>query len=142
MKVGMYGTAALFVLIAGIGIISVADEGSYKPATATVSTIDRICDFTETRTYADGHKEAKDITDLCNSTDEWDKVRDEIRNKQRRKISGKETVHLTYTAPQDGTFRTADLQFTGNDDEFYELVAGSQVNILVRDQDPSKVRKL
>ena len=118
MKMGMYGTAALFVLIAAMGVMSVADAGTYKSATATVSTIDRTCDFMETRTYADGHKEARDITDLCNSTDEWNKVRDEIRNKQRRKISGEETVHLTYTAPQDGSFHTADLHFTGNDDEF------------------------
>jgi hypothetical protein len=35
----------------------------------------------------------------------------------------------------------ADLHFTGRDDEFYELQAGSQFDILVNNEDPSKIRK-
>jgi hypothetical protein len=141
MNLGLYGTAGVLVLFAGVGVMSVADAGSYKPAIATVSTIDRVCDFVETKTYGDGRKEAHGLTDSCNSTDEWNKIRDQIRNKQRTKISGKETVHIAYTAPKGGSFQTADLHFTGNDDEFYELVAGSQLKILVNDEDPSKIKR-
>jgi hypothetical protein len=142
MSLGLYGTAAVMVLVAGVGIMSVADAGTYKPAIATVSTIDRSCDFVETTTYGDGRKEAHGLTDSCNSTDEWEKVRTAIRDKRRAKISGKETVHLTYTAPQDGSFQTVDLHFTGNDDEFYELVAGSQIKVMVSDKDPSKIHTI
>lgn len=141
MGKSLYGTAAFFVLIAGIGVVSVSNAGHYKPAMATVSTIDRTCDFIETRTDPTGQKSSSELTDSCNSTDEWDKARDDVKAGRRKKISGSETVHFSYAAPQDGSYRTAELKFDGGDDEFYDLVAGSQFKILVDDQDPSKIRK-
>jgi hypothetical protein len=144
MRYSLYGTAAAMVLVAGIGVVSVAGAGANsKPAVATVTTIDRTCDFIETTYDPETNKamSARGLTDACNSTDEWEKTRDAIRAGQRKKISGSETVHLSYTAPQDGSFHTAELHFTGRDDEFYELQAGDEVKILVSDKDPSKVRK-
>lgn len=137
----IYGMAGAILIFMGLAAYSAADRAmNYKPAKGTVSTIDRTCDFVETTTSGDGHRSSRDTTDTCNSTDEWDKVRDAIREKRRKKISGNETVHISYTAPQDQSYRTAELHFTGNDDEFYELQAGSEVNILVSNSDPNKIR--
>jgi len=130
------------VFVAGVGVYSVADRGmNYQAATASVSSIDRTCNFIETRTEASGRKTATGLTDSCDSTNEWDETREAVREGRRKKISGNATVHLTYVAPQDGSARTAQLEFTGSDDEFYELSAGSQVQVLVSNSDPSKIRK-
>ena len=87
-----------------------------------------------------GIADVRGLSDSCSTTDEWDQQRDTIR-KTGKRFSGEATVHLSYTAPQDGGYRTADLHFTGQDDEFYDLQAGSEINILVSDSDPSKIRK-
>src|SRR3954471_14571950 len=141
MSASTYGSAAAMVLVAGIGIFAVAGGSNAKPAMATVTTNDRTCDFVETTMYGDGHKKVEGVTDSCNSTDEWDKTRDAIREHRRKKISGKATVHVSYTAPQDGSFHSGELQLTGSDDLFYEVQAGSEVKILVSDKDPNKIRK-
>ena len=140
----LYGMAAAMVFVLGLAAYSAMDRVSnYKPAKASVTTIDRTCDFVETTydTATNKAVSARGMTDSCNSTDEWDKVRDQVRENKHKKIAGSETVHLSYTAPQDGSFRTAELNFSGSDDEFYELQAGSEVNILVSNSDPSKIRK-
>lgn len=129
------------VLIAAPALALSACQPNSKPTMATIATIDRTCDFIETTTSPDGVKSARGTTDSCNSTDEWDKVRDQIRDHRHKKIAGKATLHLTYTAPQDGSYRTADLKFDGSDDEFYSLQAGDQVQILVSDKDPNVIRK-
>jgi hypothetical protein len=137
----LYGMAAGMVLVLGLAAYSTADRAmNYKAAKASVSYIDRTCDFIETTSEA-GVKTSHATTDSCNSTDEWDRVRDAIREKRRKKISGSETVHLTYTAPQDGSYRTAELHFDGGDDEFYELQAGDEVSILVSNSNLTKIRK-
>jgi hypothetical protein len=136
-----YGVVAAMLLILGVAGFAVIDRTSnWKPATATVSTIDRSCDFVETRTEA-GVKTARGLSDNCDSTGEWDKRRSDVRAHHAKKISGQAVVHLTYTAPQDGSYRTADLRFTGRDDEFYSLQAGSEINILVSNSDPSRIRR-
>ena len=140
MKYSLYGGAAAIVFVVMVGMASAVDLSHYKRAKATVSTIDRTCNYIETTTDPDGHKTATGHTDSCGLTDEWEKQRDEIRSTGKR-FSGDAIVHLSYTAPQDGSARTADLHFTGRDDEFYELQAGSQFDILVDNQDPSKIRK-
>jgi hypothetical protein len=137
----LYGMAATMLLVMGLAAYSVADRAmNYKPAKASVSYIDRTCDFVETSEKA-GVKTARSVTDSCDSTGEWDKVREAVHDKRRKKIAGSETVHLTYTAPQDGSYRTAELKFSGGDDEFYELQAGDEVHILVSNSDPSKIVK-
>ena len=141
MSGSLYGTAAAMVLVAGIGVFAVAGGSNAKPTMATITTIDRTCDFVETTKHGDGHKKVADVTDGCNSTDEWEKARGEIRDHKRKKISGQATIHFSYTAPQDGSYHTGALKFDGGDDEFYELQAGSEMKILVSDKDPNKVRK-
>src|SRR2546423_834374 len=127
MMYRLYGMAGAMLLILGMAGYSAMDRTTnYKPTKASVSTIDRTCDFIETTSSA-GTKTSRDVTDSCDSTGEWDKVRDAVREKRRKKISGTETVHLTYIAPQDGSYRTAELHFSGGDDEFYELQAGDEV---------------
>jgi hypothetical protein len=141
MMYRLYGMAATMLLVMGLSAYSVANRAmNYKPAKATVSYIDRTCDFLETTERA-GVKTARALSDSCNSTGEWDKVREAVRDKRRKKIAGSETVHLTYTAPQDGSYRTAELKFTGRDDEFYQLQAGDEVRIMVSNSDPSKIVK-
>jgi hypothetical protein len=143
MMYRLYGMAAGMVLFLGLAGFSAMDRTTnYKPAKATVSTIDRTCDFVETTRDPDTNKvmEARGLTDSCSATDEWEKHRDDVR-KTNKRFSGDAVVHLIYTAPQDGSSRTADLHFTGGDDEFYDLQAGSEINILVSNSDPSKIRK-
>ena len=48
---------------------------------------------------------------------------------------------VNYTAPQDGSFQSAELKFDSKDDEFYDLKAGDEINILVRNDDPTKITK-
>ena len=50
-------------------------------------------------------------------------------------------IHVTYTAPQDGATHTAKLNFDGRDDEFYELNAGDEIDVLVSKSDPDKIIK-
>jgi hypothetical protein len=136
-----YGVVAAMLFVLGVtGFAAINRTTNWKPAKATVSTIDRSCDFIETTTEG-GHKTARGLSDNCDSTGEWEKRRDAVREKHAKKVSGTAVVHLAYTAPQDGSYRTADLRFTGRDDEFYALQAGSEINILVSNSDPSKIQK-
>lgn len=137
MSNSIYGMAAAIVFVAGVGACSVIDRGSnYQPAKASVFLIDRSCNFIETG-YEDGKKVARGVTDSCNSTDEWASV----RKKRDKVVSGKAVVHLSYTAPQDGSAQTGKLNFDGRDDEFYELKAGDELQILVRNDDPARFVK-
>jgi hypothetical protein len=109
---------------------------NFQHAKATVSFIDRTCDFVE-ETRSGHSKSVRGYTDSCSSTDEFET----IREKRNKKISGRAVVHLTYTAPQNGSYQTAELPLTGADDEFYELKAGDEIYVLVSNQDPTKIRK-
>lgn len=54
---------------------------------------------------------------------------------------GKAIVKVSYTAPQDGSYQTSQLEFTGRDEEFYKLKAGDQIDILVSNEDRTKIIK-
>jgi hypothetical protein len=117
------------------------------PAKATVTLIDRKCDIIETieREVDDPRgsgatlkaHEMNSKTGECKSVDEWD----EVREKRSKAVKGTAAVHVEYQAPQDGSYRQATLNFTGRDDEFYELNAGDSVDIIVAADDPGKIRK-
>lgn len=129
----VYGAAGAMVFLAGAGAYHAMDiAANWKPANAEVSYIDRNCKIIRTQ----GH-ESETITDACNSIDEWN----EVRTKRNMDVDGKAVVHLTYTAPQNGQSETAELTFDGHDDEFYELKAGDQMQILVSNSDPTTMRK-
>ncbi|SRR3954453_6113163 len=139
----LYGMAAAMLLILGMaGFSAMNRTTNYKPTKATVTTIDRTCDYVETTRDPDTNKveSARGLTDSCSATDEWEKQRDTIR-KSGKRFAGDAAVHVSYTAPQDSSYRTADLHFTGRDDEFYDLQAGSEINVLVSNSDPSKIIK-
>lgn len=117
------------------------------PAKGTVTTIDRTCEIVETITRevdhprASGHKvkaqEMNSMTGDCDSVEEWA----EVRAKRSKKVAGNADVHVVYQAPQDSSFHSATLHFTGRDDEFYTLRAGETVDILVAKDNPAKIRK-
>lgn len=133
----MYGMAAAAVFVTSVGACWVMDRSSnYQPAKASVFLIDRTCNFIESG-YENGRKVSRGVTDSCNSTNEWASV----RKKRNKVVSGKAVVHLSYTAPQNGSAQTGELKFDGRDDEFYELKAGDEVRILVRNDDPTKFVK-
>lgn len=133
----LYATAGAMIFVAGAGIYSVADRGmNYKPAKASVFLIDRKCEIIET-SKSRRRSSTRVYTDDCNSLDEWKTVRE----KRTKKVEGKSVVHVTYTAPQDGASHTAELRFDGRDDEFYELNAGDEINVLVSNKDPNKIIK-
>ena len=50
------------------------------------------------------------------------------------KINGRAIVKVSYTAPQDGSYQTSQLEFTGRDEEFYKLEAGDQIEVLVSNE--------
>jgi len=117
------------------------------PAQATVTTIDRECEIIESiRHEVDDPRgtgvkldaqEMKSTKGECKSVEEWA----EVRSKRTKKVQGTAAVHVDYQAPQDGSYHSATLNFTGRDDEFYELNAGDTVAILVSKEDPTKIRK-
>ena len=132
----MVGVVLFIVGVAGVSAINRATN--YAPAKASVFLIDRKCDIIETETSPDGHKSSRTYTGECKSVDDaWDKA----QSKHDKKISGRATVKVTYTAPKDGSSQTAELHFTARDDEFYDLKAGDEINILVRNDDPTKITK-
>ena len=128
------------LLLGGCGF-----EGA--PATATVVTIDRECKIIEsTRREIDDPRgsgtkidaqEMRSLKGECKSVGEWE----EVRKKRKKTVDGTAAVHVEYQAPQDGSFQTATLNFTGRDDEFYELNAGDTIPILVASDDPKRIRK-
>ena len=117
------------------------------PAKATVMTIDHECTIIESeRKPIDDPRGSgvkldaqtnKILKGECKSVDEWQ----EVRKKRSKKVDGTAAVHVEYQAPQDGSYRTGTLNFTGRDDEFYELKAGDTVDILVAEDDPDRIRK-
>ena len=138
MSYSMYGGTAAVLLVAGIGAFGAMDRAAnYSPAKATVYLIDRKCNIVETTTEENGRTTARGLTDDCKNVDEWETVRE----KRTKTVSGKAAVKINYTAPQDGSSQTSELHFDGRDDEFYELKAGDEVDILVSNADPSKVIK-
>jgi hypothetical protein len=127
------------VILACVGAYKSMDRAAnWKPATASVSYIDRKCTIVRT-TYDENYKatDKQTFTDSCNSIDEWSKVRE----KRNKTVDGTAVVHLSYTAPQNGQPETAELNYDGRDDEFYQLKAGDQINILVSNSDPTKIKK-
>ena len=129
---------AMVAITVAAGYSAVDRTSNFKPATATITTIDRNCDIVETSYDGDYKRKSSRIyRDRCNTIDEWDKV----RAKRDKDVSGKAVVHLSYTAPQNGSSQMADLVFDGHDDEFYRLKAGDEVKILVSNSDPTKIRK-
>ena len=138
MRYSLYGSVAAILFVVAVGAFSVVDRSAnYKPAKASIYLIDRECNFVETTTDEDGKKTARGVTDDCNSTDEWANVRE----KRNKVVSGKAVVKISYTAPQDGSSHSSELNFDGRDDEFYKLKAGDEIDVLVSNDDPSKVIK-
>ena len=126
-------------LAAAIMLVSAGCSPNADRVKATITTIDRTCDIVET-TYAGAEKvptSSRTYTDACSSIEEWSTV----KKKRNKRVSGKATVHVAYTAPSDGSYQTGEFHLTGRDDEFYELKAGDEVEILVSKTDPTKMRK-
>jgi hypothetical protein len=135
----IYGACGAMVLLACVGAYKAMDRAAnWKPATASVSYIDRKCTIIRT-TYDENYKatDKQAFSDSCNSIDEWEKV----RSKRNKTVDGTAVVHLSYAAPQNGQSETGELTFDGRDDEFYQMKAGDEVPILVSNSDPTKIKK-
>jgi len=138
MSYSMYGAGAAVVLIAAITIGGAAGNSNWQSAKGTISTIDRSCKIVETEYDQDfKRKQSRVYTDSCSSIDEWEKV----KTKRNKTVNGKAVVHVGYTAPQNGQYTTGELNFDGRDDEFYQLKAGDEIEIMVSKSDPTKIRK-
>jgi len=125
------------VIVMLYGALLVGCAPNAKRTTATITTIDRNCQIVETVYEGEKAKSSRVYEDACKSIDEWEKV----RAKRTKDVAGKAVVHLTYTAPQTGQLQTGEITFDGHDDEFYKLKAGDEVQILVSDADPARIRK-
>jgi hypothetical protein len=135
----LYAMVAVVLFIVGAaGVSTINRATNYTPAKASVFLIDRTCDIIETETGPDGHKSTRTYNGQCKSVDSaWDNA----RAKHDKEIAGRAVVKVTYTAPRDGSSQTSELHFTARDDEFYDLKAGDEINILVRNDDPTKIAK-
>jgi len=138
MSYSLYGASAAVVLVLVIGVANVAGGSNWAPAKASIYLIDRNCRIIES-TYGSDYKRksTRVYTDSCSSIDQWQKV----RKKRDKDVSGTAVVHLNYTVPQTGQSQTGDLKFDGHDDEFYQLKAGDEIDILVSKSNPRKIRK-
>jgi len=135
----LYGVVAAILFMLGAAAWSAIDRTSnWKPAKAAVFLIDRKCDIVETTKTPSGQTlSARKYNDDCNSIDDWEIA----KAKHDKTISAKATVKVSYTAPQNGSSQTSELEFTSKDDEFYALKAGDEIDILVSNADPTKIRK-
>ena len=132
----MRGTVFGIGLVVVVGITSTINRGiNYTPAKATVFLVDRECRFT--REYEGGKKEH--VTQSCNATDEFKSIARAPDGKRKMDVDGKAVVKISYIAPQDSSYQTSQLRFDGRDDEFYQLKAGDQIDILVSNDDPAKI---
>jgi len=135
----LYAMVAVVLFVVGAaGVSTINRATNYTPAKASVFLIDRKCDIIETTTSPDGQKSVRTYNGECKSVDAaWGQA----KAKHDKKISGRAVVTVNYTAPQDGSFQSAELKFDSKDDEFYDLKAGDEINILVRNDDPTKITK-
>lgn len=135
----LYGMGAGMLFVLGVmGYWAMDRTANFKPAKASVFMIDRKCDIVETMKTSDGRtKKSRIYNDECKSIEAWD----DAKAKRDKSISAKAVVHVSYTAPQDGSQRTSELRFTARDDEFYDLKAGDEIGILVSNSDPDKIKK-
>lgn len=134
-----YGALAAIGFVVLMGGYAMADRGmNYTAAKASVFRIDRSCSFTRTYDGGPGNQVAEGIEQDCSATDEFRKIAGQA--KRARDVAGKAVVKVSYTAPQDGSYRTSELKFDGRDDRFYKLKAGDELPILVSNDDPGKIR--
>ena len=134
----LYGMAAVFLFVLGAAAFSALNRvASYKPDKASVFLIERKCDIIETATTFDGKKSSLTYNGDCKSVDDWEKAKE----KHDKTISAKAVVKVSYTAPQDGSSQTSQLTFTSRDDEFYDLKAGDEIDVLVSNSDPTKITR-
>jgi hypothetical protein len=134
----LYGGAAAMLFVLGVGAYTTIDRtANYKPAKASVYLIDRKCQIVETTTdpVEEKTKSSRTYSGDCKSVGEWDKV----RSKRDKSIVGNAVVHVSYTAPQDGSSRSSELRYDSKDDEFFDLKAGDEIEILVSNSDPNKI---
>ena len=124
--------------VAIVGAYAAINRGmNYEQAKGNVFLIDRKCKFD--RVWTDGKRET--VTDSCTSTDEFADLAKSSPAQRKKKIDGKAVVKVSYTAPQDGSYQTSQIEFTGRDEEFYKLKAGDQIDILVSNEDKTKIIK-
>ena len=131
------GRGALFAvgLVAVVGINGAISRGmNYTAAKASVFLIDRQCKFDQ---HEGGTR--KTVTQSCNTTDEFKAIASAPNGKRKMDVDGKAVVKVSYTAPQDGSYQTSELRFDGRDDEFYELKAGDEIDVLVSNDDPAMI---
>ena len=138
MSYSAWGAVFAMGFVAVVGAYTAIDRGmNYKAAKASVFLIDRQCKFD--REYEGGKSET--ATQSCNATDEFKAIAKAPDGKRKMDVDGKAVVKVSYTAPQDGSYRTSELRFDGRDDEFYQLKAGDEINVLVSNDDPSMIIK-
>ena len=136
MSYSLHGAVVAIGFIAVVtGYTAVNRTMNYTPAKASVFLIDRQCNFD--RQYEDGKREK--VTQSCTATDEFKALAAAPKGKRAKDVDGKAVVKISYTAPQDGSYQTAELRYDGRDERFYTLKAGDQIDIMVSNEDPSKV---
>ena len=134
MSYAGYGALAAIGMIVVVGTTSAINRSAnYEPAEATVFRIDRTCTFNQTL----DDKTVGQSKEDCSSTSEFREIADS--SKRKFDVDGNAVVKVSYTAPQDGSYQTSELRYTGRDEQFYDLKAGDKIAVLVSNEDVSKI---
>jgi hypothetical protein len=103
---------------------------NYVAAKGHVFSIERKCSFD---VKVGGRVSVEE--DRCDSTDEFEHMRDA----PRQKIVGKAKLHISYVSPIDKSDHTSVIEVDGGDDNFYKIHRDDDINIRVSKSDPSKI---
>jgi hypothetical protein len=138
---GMYrliGGGLAFLGVVAVGAVNSADRSeNYVPAEAEIFRIDRTCVFNTEKNGPKGTVKSQERDD-CSSTGEFAKLRGDHDGK-RMDVDGDAIVKISYTSPVDHSFQSAELKFTGRNEEFYKYNAHDKIRILVSKTDPKKI---
>ena len=109
---------------------------------ATVYNIERTCKYTQYFDDVDGNRVVLDsnVKRGCSSTFDFQRVASDYRHREKD-LDGEAVVTVRYALPENTGYYLSDLKFTGRDDEFYTLHDGDKINILVSNDDPTKIRQ-
>lgn len=117
----------LSALVGGFLWVKKAVHDSHTtPIQATVSTIDRVCEWQDINT--------KEVRRLPCTSDEV-AGRFKQTDKGPEHLVGEAQIHFVYTAPQDGLEKQGVLKVTGEDPRFYSVKSGDALPIRVSKDD-------
>lgn len=139
--------AMMFAGLTAASILLSACDSNSVPVDGTVIGIDHKCRYEfkgeEARAIAERAKHGEQLTDDemfgdCSSDADFLAAREDF-DANKTRFSGKATVRVTFISPIDNTSVDGELEFDGDDREFYTLRNSSPIKLLVNKADHSRI---